>query len=117
MAARRHGVRIDTLKDEPLLVALPESHHFAGEGAMPVGAFAAERVLLPSEPPGRMFNSWLRTLYPRSRVRARADDRDAQRPVGSADVADRERRSGERVVAEWVRGRFRELRRCRSIRR
>lgn len=62
MAARRHGVRVDTLKDEPLLVALPESHRFAGEGVIPVGAFAAERILLPREPPGQQFNSWLRTL-------------------------------------------------------
>jgi DNA-binding transcriptional LysR family regulator len=60
--ARRHGVRVDTLRDEPLLVALPESHRFAGEGVIPVSALAAERVLLPREPPGQMFNSWLRTL-------------------------------------------------------
>ena len=49
-------------KDEPLLAALPASHRFVGEGAMPVGEFAAERVLLPREPPGQLFNSWLRTL-------------------------------------------------------
>ncbi|MBV9311193.1 MAG: LysR family transcriptional regulator, partial [Solirubrobacterales bacterium] len=49
-AARRLGVRIDTLRDEPLLAALPQSHRFANEGAIPVGAFAAERVLLPREP-------------------------------------------------------------------
>ena len=61
MAARRHGVRVDTLKDEPLLVALPTSHRFVGEGAMPIGEFVAERVLLPREPPGLLFNSWLRT--------------------------------------------------------
>ena len=28
-AARRHGVRIDALSDEPLLVALPASHEYA----------------------------------------------------------------------------------------
>ena len=61
-AARRLGVRIDTLRDEPLLAALPQSHRFANEGAIPVGAFAAERVLLPREPPGRVFNAWLRAL-------------------------------------------------------
>jgi DNA-binding transcriptional LysR family regulator len=61
-AARRHGVRIDALKDEPLLAALPESHGYAGAGAIPVGAFAAERVLLPREPPGQMFNAWFRAV-------------------------------------------------------
>jgi hypothetical protein len=58
--ARRLGVRIDALTDEPLLAALPGSHRFATEGAIPVGAFAAERVLLPREPPGQVFNAWLR---------------------------------------------------------
>ena len=62
MAARRLGVRIDTLRDEPLLAALPEAHRFATEGAIPVGVFAAERVLLPREPPGQLFNTWLRAL-------------------------------------------------------
>ena len=61
-AARRLGVRIDTLRDEPLLAALPESHRFATEGAIPVGAFAAERVLLPREPAGQLFNAWLGAL-------------------------------------------------------
>ncbi|MBV9049939.1 MAG: LysR family transcriptional regulator [Solirubrobacterales bacterium] len=61
-AARRLGVRIDTLRDEPLLAALPTSHRFATEGVIPVGAFAAERVLLPREPPGQVFNTWLRAL-------------------------------------------------------
>jgi DNA-binding transcriptional LysR family regulator len=61
-AARRLGVRIDTLKDEPLLATLPQSHRFATEGAIPLGAFVAERVLLPREPSGHVFNSWLRAL-------------------------------------------------------
>jgi DNA-binding transcriptional LysR family regulator len=61
-AARRHGVRIDTLCDQPLLAALPESHPYAGATAVPLPAFAAECVLLPREPPGRSFNAWLRTL-------------------------------------------------------
>ena len=30
--------------------------------AIPVGAFAAESVLLPREPAGRAFNEWLRAL-------------------------------------------------------
>jgi DNA-binding transcriptional LysR family regulator len=61
-AARRHGVRIDTLRDDPLLAALPQSHRLATAGAIPIGVFAAERVLLPREPSGQVFNAWLRTL-------------------------------------------------------
>lgn len=62
-AAHRHGVRVDALKDEPLLAALPESHPHAGEATIPIGAFVAECVLLPREPPGQMFNHWLRALF------------------------------------------------------
>ena len=58
-AARRYGVRIDALRDEPLLAALPITHYYAEAGAMPIGAFAAECVLLPREPPGGVFNAWL----------------------------------------------------------
>jgi DNA-binding transcriptional LysR family regulator len=59
-AARRHGVRVDALRDEPLLAALPATHRYAGAHAVPVGAFAADCVLLPREPAGRAFNAWLR---------------------------------------------------------
>jgi hypothetical protein len=45
-AARRHGVRVDALRDEPLLAALPAAHRYAQAEAMPIGAFAAESVLL-----------------------------------------------------------------------
>jgi DNA-binding transcriptional LysR family regulator len=58
-AARRHGVRVDALRDEPLLAALPATHDYANADAIPVGAFAAELVLLPREPPGGAFNAWL----------------------------------------------------------
>jgi DNA-binding transcriptional LysR family regulator len=61
-AARRHGVRVDALRDEPLLAALPATHRYAGADAIPLGAFAAECVLLPREPPGRAFNAWLRAV-------------------------------------------------------
>ena len=61
-AARRHGVRVDALRDEPLLAALPATHRYAGADAIPIGAFAAECVLLPREPPGRAFNAWLRAV-------------------------------------------------------
>ena len=57
-AARRYGVRIDALRDEPLLAALPASHRYAKAEAIPISAFAAERVLLPREPAGRAFNAW-----------------------------------------------------------
>ena len=61
-AARRHGVRVDTLRDEPLVAALPESHRYASEASIPIGEFVSEPVLLPREPPGQMFNAWLRSV-------------------------------------------------------
>ena len=61
-AASRHGVRVDALRDEPLLAALPASHGYASADAIPVGAFAEECVLLPREPVGRAFNAWLRAV-------------------------------------------------------
>jgi DNA-binding transcriptional LysR family regulator len=61
-AARRHGARIDTLRDEPLLAALPATHRYADADAIPIGDFAAECVLLPREPTGRGFNGWLRAV-------------------------------------------------------
>ena len=61
-AARRLGVRIDALRDEPLLAAVPAGHELARGAAVPVGAFAGERVLLPREPAGRAFNEWLRAV-------------------------------------------------------
>ena len=61
-AARRHAVRVDALKDEPLLAALPRSHRYAAEPAIPIGEFVAETVLLPRETLGLMFNTWLRSL-------------------------------------------------------
>ena len=102
-AARRHGVRVDTLKDEPLLVVLPASHRYATEAAIPVGAFAAECVLLPREPPGQMFNAWLRGLM-------RVHGFELERTMATAS-APWDRRmlpvaSGEAVavvVAEWAR--------------
>jgi DNA-binding transcriptional LysR family regulator len=58
-AARRYGVRIDALRDEPLLAAIPAAHRYANAEAIPISAFAAERVLLPREPAGGAFNAWL----------------------------------------------------------
>jgi DNA-binding transcriptional LysR family regulator len=61
-AARQHGVRIDSLRDEPLLAALPESHPYARAEAIPLEAFVADVVMLPTEPPGQVFNAWFRTV-------------------------------------------------------
>ena len=61
-ATRRFRVRIDALRDEPLLAALPETHRYANADAIPLGAFVADRVLLPREPIGRAFNAWLRAV-------------------------------------------------------
>jgi hypothetical protein len=62
-AARRFGVRVDVLRDEPLLAALPATHPYARAKAIPVGAFAAERVLLPRGGAGpSAFTVWLRAV-------------------------------------------------------
>ena len=61
-AARRHAVRVDALKDEPLLAALPRTHRYASEPAIPLREFVAEPVVLPREPAGLMFNAWLRSV-------------------------------------------------------
>jgi DNA-binding transcriptional LysR family regulator len=61
-AARRHAVRVDVLKDEPLLAALPRSHRYASEAAIPIGEFVSLPVLLPREPAGLAFNAWLRSV-------------------------------------------------------
>jgi DNA-binding transcriptional LysR family regulator len=77
-AARRHGVRIDTLRDEPLLAALPATHRYADADASRSATSPRNAVLLPREPTGRAFNVWLRAGQRRG-VRARADVRDAER--------------------------------------
>ena len=61
-AARRHAVRVDALKDEPLLAALPESHRYASAPAIPIGEFVAEPVFLPRESVGLAFNAWFRSV-------------------------------------------------------
>jgi DNA-binding transcriptional LysR family regulator len=102
-AAHRHGVRLDSLRDEPLLAALPESHRYASERTIPIGEFVAGPVLLPREPPGQMFNAWLRSVI-------RAHGFELERTVAIAS-APWDRRlppvaSGEAVsvmVAEWAR--------------
>jgi DNA-binding transcriptional LysR family regulator len=78
-AARRYGVRVDGLRDEPLLAALPASHRYAAAVSIPVGAFAADCVLLPREPVGRVFNAWLRAV-----VRAAGSELERTRETLSA---------------------------------
>ena len=101
-AARRYGVRIDALRDEPLLTALPATHRYANAEAIPIRAFAAERVLLPREPPGGAFNAWLSAV-----VRAAGFELERTMKTLSAPwdrrmlpVADGEAVSV--VVGEWV---------------
>jgi len=62
-AAQRNDVRIDALKDEPLLAALPASHPFAAADAIPMSAFSDECVLLPREPAGQAYLPWLRAAF------------------------------------------------------
>jgi hypothetical protein len=101
--ARRHGVRVDTLKDEPLLAALPRTHRFASEAAIPLSEFVAEPVLLPREGPGQMFNAWLRSV-----IRAHGFELEQTIAVASAPWDRRLRpvASGEAVaviVTDWAR--------------
>lgn len=95
-------MRIDALKDEPLPAALPESHPFAGETAIRVGDFASECVLLPREPPGQMFNAWLRALF---RTHGVEFDRTMTTASAPWDRRMAHVGSGEAVsvvVADWV---------------
>jgi DNA-binding transcriptional LysR family regulator len=78
-AARRHAVRVDALRDEPLLAALPPSHRYASEPAIPIREFVAEPVLLPREPAGLMFNEWLRSV-----MRARGFELEQTMAIASA---------------------------------
>ncbi len=102
-AARRHGVRVDTLRDEPLVAALPQSHRYASEAAIPIGEFVAEPVLLPREPLGQMFNTWLRSV-----IRAHGFELEQTVAIASAPWDQRlpPVANGEAVavmVAEWAR--------------
>ena len=102
-AARRNSVRIDALRDEPLLAALPRSHRYASEPAIPIGEFVAEPVLLPREPTGLMFNAWLQSV-----MRAQGFELEQTMAIASAPW---DRRlppvaNGEAVavmVADWAR--------------
>jgi hypothetical protein len=101
-AARRHGVRVDALKDDPLLAALPESHPYARAATIPLRVFASERVLLPREAPGQTFSAWLRGLFGTHGVYL---DRTMTTASAPWDRRMSHVRSGEAVavvVADWV---------------
>jgi DNA-binding transcriptional LysR family regulator len=101
-AGQRQGVRIDPLRDEPLLAALPAGHRYAGAEAIPLGAFAEECVLLPREHPGGAFNAWLRAVV---RAAGFALERTLQTMSAPWDRRMLPVAGGEAVsavVAEWV---------------
>jgi DNA-binding transcriptional LysR family regulator len=101
-AAERQGVRIDPLRDEPLLAALPAGHRYAGAAAIPLDAFTAECVLLPREQPGAAFNAWLRAVL---RAAGFALGRTLQTMSAPWDRRMLPVAAGEAVsvvVAEWV---------------
>ena len=101
-AARRHGVRIDALKDEPLLAALPESHEYARAGAIPIAAFVSDCVLLPREPPGHMFNAWLRARFRAHGVEFGTTMTTASAPWDRRMVHVASGEAVSVVVADWV---------------
>jgi hypothetical protein len=103
-ATRHHRVRIDALRDEPLLAALPASHRYANADAVPIAAFVADRVLLPRESEGHVFNSWLRAVV---RAVGHNIERTLETPSAPWDrrmlpVADGEAVSV--LVGEWTNG-------------
>jgi hypothetical protein len=86
-AARHHRVRIDALREEPLLAALPALHRYANANGVPIAAFIAEPVLLPREPEGLAFNSWLRAVVraatrAKSSLKERLDEASLTRGIG-----------------------------------
>jgi len=96
-AARRHGVRIDSMRDEPLLAALPESHAYAGAPAIPLAVFCRGAGAAPA----RAGRAGVQLLVPGGRslgwVRARAHVGNVERPLVPADVAGRQRRGGRPI--------------------
>jgi DNA-binding transcriptional LysR family regulator len=101
--ARPYGVRVDTLRDEPLLAALPRSHRFAREGAIPIGEFAAELVLLPREPQGTTFNAWLRTVIGAHGFELKRTMKTLSAPWDRRMLPVASGKAVSVVVAEWVR--------------
>lgn len=101
-AARRYGVRIDTLRDEPLLAALPRDHAYAAADAIPLAVFAAERVLLPREPPGKAFNAWLRTVFGAHGVVLERTVKTLSAPWDRRMLPVANGEAVSIVVAEWV---------------
>ena len=92
VAARRYGVRIDALRDEPLLAALPRRTTTRTRTRSRSAPLPRSVCCCRASRPGGAFNSWLQRGGQGRRVRARADDEDAQRPLGSTHAAGRRRR-------------------------
>ena len=86
-AARHYGVRVDTLKDEPLLAALPASHAYANADAIPIRDFVAESSAARAARQG--FQRVGSGGVSGGGSRTRADSGDAERSVGPADAASR----------------------------
>lgn len=101
-AARRHGVRIDALRDEPLLAALPALHPYAEAEAIPIGAFAAEQVLLPREPAGRAFNVWLRAVIRAAGYELERTLETLSAPWDRRMLPVAEGHAVSAIVAEWL---------------
>jgi DNA-binding transcriptional LysR family regulator len=101
-AARRHHVRVDALKDEPLLAALPAAHPLARERAVPIAAFAAECVLLLREPSGQMFNDWLRAVLRAHGVEIERTMTTASAPWDRRVVPVASGKAVAVVVSEWA---------------
>ena len=105
-AARRYGVRIDTLRDEPLLAALPRRTALPTPRRSRSATSPTSCVLLPREPAGRAFNRGC-ALSSRGRLRAGADAARRRAPPWDRrmlPVAEGEAVSP--VVADWTRETF-----------
>jgi DNA-binding transcriptional LysR family regulator len=101
-AARRHHVRVDVLKDEPLLAALAAAHPLARERAVPIAAFAAECVMLLREPSGQMFNDWLRAVFRAHGVEFERTMTTASAPWDRRVVPVASGQAVAVVVSEWA---------------
>jgi DNA-binding transcriptional LysR family regulator len=114
-AARRYGVRIDTLRDEPLLAAIPAAHPYANADAIPIGAFAEERVLLPREPAGSAFNAWLSAVVRAAGFELQQTMKTLSAPWDRRMLPVAGGEAVSLVVGSGCGSRFRVSRLCRSI--
>ena len=97
-AARRHSVQIDTLRDEPLLAALPAKQPLRRRGRDPDRRLRRRMRGASARPSPQGLQSLAACGKQSSRVRARADASDHEHSVGPWHAAGGQRRS---VVACW----------------